>query len=90
MPESARFEDPLAVWEVTGSSVSRTAMVQSLNEKMKRSQLPKLKLSVFDGDALEFQQWLVAFERIIEQNTNNSAHRLHAAHLKAFHLSAYD
>ena len=44
---------------------------------MKRSQLPKLELSVFDGGALEFQQWLVAFERIIEQNTNDSAHMLH-------------
>ena len=72
MTKSAGLEDPAAVLEVAGSSVSPAEMVQSLNETMKRSQLPKLKLSVFDGDALEFQQWLVAFERIIEQNTNGS------------------
>ena len=77
MTKSAGLEDPAAVLEVAGSSVSPAEMVQSLNETMKRSQLPKLELSVFDGDALEFQQWLVAFERIIEQNTNDSAHRLH-------------
>ena len=32
---------------------------------------------MFNGDELDFQQWLVSFERIIEENTSDPARRLH-------------
>ena len=57
------------------SNVDR--VMESLNETMKRAQLPKLELSVFRGDSLEFQQWLVSFEKLIEINTLDPAQRLH-------------
>ena len=52
-------------------------LVYSLNETIKRNQLPGLHLPVFAGDELDFQQWLVSFERIIEENTDDPARRLH-------------
>ena len=57
------------------SNVDR--VMESLNETMKRAQLPKLELSIFRGDSLEFQQWLVSFEKLIEVNTLDPAQRLH-------------
>ena len=44
------------------SNVDR--VMESLNETMKRAQLPKLELSIFRGDSLEFQQWLVFVRKI--------------------------
>ena len=74
---SERRQHPVIVREVVDSTRFGVGVVESLNETMRRNQLPKLELSVFDGDALEFQQWLVSFEKIIEQNTADPAQRLH-------------
>ena len=62
-------------WSSQPSNVDR--VMESLNETMKRAKLPKLELSVFRGDSLEFQQWLVSFEKLIEVNTLDPAQRLH-------------
>ena len=51
--------------------------MQRLDDTMKRSQLPKLELSVFRGDPLNFQQWMVSFEKVIEESTSDATHRLH-------------
>lgn len=48
-----------------------------LEQAMKLSQMPKLELTTFRGDPLEFQQWLIAFERLIEEMTDDPARRLH-------------
>ena len=57
------------------SSVER--LIDSLNDTMKKGQLPKLELSVFKGDPLEFQQWMTSFEKLIEELTADPARRLH-------------
>jgi hypothetical protein len=54
-----------------------TRIVDSLNETMRRGQLPKLELSVFKDDPLEFQQWLMSFEKLIEELTTDPARKLH-------------
>ena len=59
------------------SVIGINKLVYSLNETIKRNQLPGLHLPVFNGDELDFQQWLVTFERIIEENTDDPARRLH-------------
>ena len=64
-------------FEIVNSITGIDKVVESLNETMKRSQLPRLDLPVFNGDELDFQQWLVSFERIIEENTSDPARRLH-------------
>ena len=64
-------------FEIVNSITGIDKVVESLNETVKRSQLPRLDLPVFNGDELDFQQWLVSFERIIEENTSDSARRLH-------------
>ena len=51
-------------------------VVDSLNETLKQNQLPKLELTVFGGDSLEFQQWLICFEKLIESNTREPAQKL--------------
>jgi len=56
---------------------SGNAVVDSFSEALKRTQLPKLELSVYDGNAIEFQQWLMSFENIIEAATSEPAKRLH-------------
>ena len=61
----------------TDSVTGINKLVHSLNETIKRNQLPGLHLPVFNGDELDFQQWLVSFERIIEENTDDPARRLH-------------
>ena len=54
---------------LTGSKLdlkySVSGIMESLNETMKKSQLPKLELSTFEGDSLEFQQRLIYFEKLI-------------------------
>jgi hypothetical protein len=52
-------------------------LVNSLNENLSRSQLPKLELKVFKGDPLEFQQWRVSFEKLVEEVTSDPVKRLH-------------
>jgi hypothetical protein len=59
----------------SNSSIER--LMQSLNETMRKGQLPKLEMSVFKGDPLEFQQWIVSFEKLIEELTVDPARRLH-------------
>ena len=51
-------------------------VVDSLNETLKQNQLPRLELTVFGGDSLEFQQWLICFEKLIESNTQEPAQKL--------------
>ena len=58
-------------FEIVNSITGIDKVVESLNETMKRSQLPRLDLPVFNGDELDFQQWLVSFVRIIEENTSD-------------------
>ena len=62
---------------VIGSDGTSGTVAESVSEVLKRTQLPKLELSVFSGDPLEFQQWLVSFENIIEDATADPARRLH-------------
>lgn len=52
-------------------------VIQAFSEALKGNQLPKLELSVFSGDPLDFQQWLASFENIIEDATTEPARRLH-------------
>jgi hypothetical protein len=52
-------------------------MAEVLSETILRSQLPKLTLSVFRGDPLEFQQWILTFEMLIEDSTPDPSRRLH-------------
>ena len=51
-------------------------IIESLGDTLKGSQLPKLKLSVFSGDPLEFQQWLVTFKAVIEDKSTDPAGRM--------------
>ena len=37
--------------------------ITTLSDALKQNNLPKLELSVFSGDCLEFQWWLVSFEK---------------------------
>ena len=60
-----------------GSGGNSEVVAESFSEVLKRTQLPKLELSVFSGDPIEFQQWLVSFENIIEDATADPARRLH-------------
>ena len=39
-------------------------LIVSLSEALKQSHLPKIELSVFSGDHLEFQRWLISFEKL--------------------------
>ena len=48
-------------------------MLQVLRE----SQLPKIELTTFSGDPMEFLQWMASFERLIEDSTPDPAKRLH-------------
>lgn len=48
-----------------------------LNETMRQSQMPKLDIKTFTGDPLEFQSWLVAFEKLIEEATTDPVRQLH-------------
>jgi len=40
---------------------SMVSLIDSLCKSVQRTQLPKLELSVFHGDPLEFQQWKASF-----------------------------
>ena len=44
---------------------------------MQQNLMPKIELSILKGDPLEFQQWIISFEKTIEESTNDPAHRLH-------------
>ena len=63
--------------EKKNSNIDTFDVLESLEEAIERSQLPKLELSVFNGDVLEFQQWLASFERMTEKNTSDRVCRLH-------------
>ena len=56
---------------------STQVWIEQLNETMKKSQLPKLELTVFEGDPLNFQQWIMSFEKLIEDSTSDPARRMH-------------
>jgi hypothetical protein len=50
---------------------------EKMNETMRQGQMPKLELKIFHGDPLEFQQWLVSFEKLIEDMMADPARMLH-------------
>ena len=52
-------------------------LIDSLCKSVQRTQLPKLELSVFAGDPLEFQLWSASFRRLVEDVTSDPSHRLH-------------
>lgn len=52
-------------------------LATTLSEALKQNSLPKLELSIFSDDCLEFQRWLVSFEKIIEDSTVDPVKRLH-------------
>ena len=56
---------------------SMVSLIDSLCKSVQRTQLPKLELSVFHGDPLEFQQWKASFGRLVEDVTSDPSHRLH-------------
>jgi len=63
---------PVAVPSTTASSLST-----SLEGMLKLSQMPKLEMKVFHGDPLDFQRWLISFEKLIEEMTDDPVRRLH-------------
>jgi hypothetical protein len=60
--------------EVTTPTQILPATLESI---MKQNQIPKLELKVSEGDPMDFQQWLVSFEKLVEEATNDPARRLH-------------
>ena len=49
----------------------------AIDSIIKQSQMPKLEMKVFNGDPLDFQQWFVSFENLIEDLTDDPVRRLH-------------
>ena len=51
-------------------------MMAAMGEYFNYFRLPKLELSAFGGDPLEFQQWRMSFQKIVEEVTPDPSHRL--------------
>ena len=57
----------------TASSLQRRLPMETA---LMVSKLPKLEMKVFRGDPLDFQQWIMSFEKLIEDATDDPVRRL--------------
>ena len=56
---------------------STSSHPSTLESVLRQNQLPKLEMKTFRDDPLDFQHWLVSFEKLIEEVTQDPVKRLH-------------
>jgi hypothetical protein len=55
---------------------SSNAAIEVLAAAIKQNKLPNLELSVFNGDPTDYVQWMMSFEKLIEDSTDDIDRRL--------------
>jgi len=77
-PSERAFHEMLGLhYQQNALQQQQNKIVEMLATQQKKSNLPQQRVPIFDGDPMEFNPFVRAFENIIESKTSNNSEKLY-------------